>query len=191
MHHHTDTSRLKQVIADIESLDLEPVKFKISSKEEGYGWTSEHTDRIELAYRRFMMLRAMHPQLQLAPTRDIDAFWHAHILDTRKYAEDCQHIFGEFIHHFPYLGLLGDEDKLENAATSLRELFVSEFGEDVPDNNHRGVAGDTAAAFCGINASADKSAAFCGVQVAGPTVSPASGVKPVLTPIANACQPTH
>ena len=146
------------MVAEVESLDLEPIKFKIGCKEDGYGWTAEHVDRIELAYRRFLVLRAKFPQAQIAPTRDIDAFWHAHILDTRKYAADCERIFGEFVHHYPYLGLLGDQDKLQQAGDTLRELFVSEFGEDVP-NNARGAA---AAAWCGVEPTVDKAAAWCG-----------------------------
>jgi len=82
----TARSRLENVMAEVESLDLEPIKFKIGCKEDGYGWTGEHAERIELAYRRFLVLRAKSPQARIAPTRDIDAFWHAHILDTRKYA---------------------------------------------------------------------------------------------------------
>ena len=161
-HNRTATSDLEHVMAEIESLDLEPIKFKISCKEDGYGWTGEHADRIELAYRRFLVLRAKFPQHQIAPTRDIDAFWHAHILDTRKYAADCERIFGEFMHHYPYLGLLGDEDKLQHAAGTLRQLFVSEFGEDVPNN--AGAAGDAAAAWCGGEQATGKAAAWCGVE---------------------------
>ncbi len=120
MQNRTATNRLEHVMAEVESLDLEPITFKIGCKEDGYGWTIEHAERIELAYRRFLVLRAKFPQAQIAPTRDIDAFWHAHILDTRKYAADCERIFGEFVHHYPYLGLLGDQDKLLQAATTLR-----------------------------------------------------------------------
>ena len=172
----TAGSRLEHVMAEVESLDLEPIKFKIGCKEDGYGWTGEHADRIELAYRRFLVLRAKFPQQQIAPTRDIDAFWHAHILDTRKYAADCERIFGEFVHHYPYLGLLGDQDKLDQAAVALCQMFVSEFGEEVP-NNARGGAGaawcgvdptvDKAAAWCGNEPPVDKAAAWCGIEVEG------------------------
>ena len=156
MRNHTDTRRLEQTLAQIESLDLEPIKFKIGHKEDGFGWTSEHTDRIELAYRRFLVLLAKYPELQIAPTRDIDAFWHAHILDTRKYAADCERVFGGFVHHYPYLGLLGDRDKAEQAANALYGLFVSEFGEEVP-NNARG----SAAAWCAGEPPMNKAAAWC------------------------------
>ena len=50
---------------EVESLDLEPIKFKIGSNEDGYGWTDEHADRIELAYRRFLMLLPVRTGLLL------------------------------------------------------------------------------------------------------------------------------
>lgn len=164
MQYDTDTRPLHHAMAEIDALDLEPIKFKISCKEEGYGWTSEHVDRIERAYRRYLVVLAKFPQLQIAPTRDIDAFWHAHILDTRKYAADCERIFGGFVHHYPYLGLLGDRDKLDQAASTLRQLFVSEFAEDVPCNAHHADADGPSAAWCGIEPPADRAAAWCGSE---------------------------
>ncbi|HEX5686088.1 MAG TPA: hypothetical protein VFY73_18840 [Ideonella sp.] len=164
---------LAQVMNRIAALDLAPIKFKITSKEDGYGWTAEHVDRIELGYKRFLALLAMHPGQQLAPTRDIDKFWHAHILDTRKYAADCELIFGGFLHHNPYLGMRGDEDRLDQAAQALHGLFESDFGEEVPANAHMaavpadpawcgGEHADKSTAWCGGEAPAAKAAAWCG-----------------------------
>ncbi|HSW08817.1 glycine-rich domain-containing protein [Aquabacterium sp.] len=158
MHQTTQSPALAKTLAAIASLDLEPIKFKIACKDEGYGWTPEHTAQIELAYRRFLMLLARYPASQLAPTRDIDKFWHAHILDTRKYAADCQQLFGEFIHHHPYLGMRGDADVLAQAADSLEVLYRNAFGEELPGN---------AAAWCGSEVRADKAVAWCGSE--GPT----------------------
>ena len=47
-----------------------------------------------------------------------------HILDTRKYAADCEAAFGHFVHHFPYLGLRGEEDTkaLEAAFVNMQQL---------------------------------------------------------------------
>jgi hypothetical protein len=148
------TRAAERAAAEIDRLDLEPIKFKVSSPDDGYGWTEEHVQRIELAYRRFLKLLAFHPGTQLAPTQDIDKFWHAHILDTRKYAADCDRIFGRFLHHYPYLGMLGDSDKQTLAADSLSMLYEREFGEPMPDNAPK-------AAWCGA-AMPEKQAAWCG-----------------------------
>ena len=165
MQYATDTRPLELMMAQIDALNLAPIKFKISSKEDGYGWTSEHTDRIELGYRRFLVLLAKYPQLQIAPTRDIDAFWHAHILDTRRYAADCERIFGGFVHHYPYLGLLGDQEALDQAANTLSQLFVSEFGEEVPKNARRARATGPSAVRGGGDPPKDKAAAWCAGEV--------------------------
>jgi len=176
MHLQSEDRSLAKVMNRIAALDLAPIKFKISSKEDGYGWSAEHVEEVELGYKRFLALLAMHPGQQLAPTRDIDKFWHAHILDTRKYATDCELIFGGFLHHNPYLGMLGDEDKLDQAAQALHSLFASDFGEAVPLNavpvNELAdpawcgaeTTADKAAAWCGAEAPVDKAAAWCGAE---------------------------
>jgi hypothetical protein len=33
----------------------------------------------------------------------LDDLWHEHILDTQKYKEDCESVFGKFIHHNPHV----------------------------------------------------------------------------------------
>lgn len=35
------------------------------------------------------------------PNKQIDEMWHEHILDTRKYSDDCQTVFGYYLHHTP------------------------------------------------------------------------------------------
>jgi hypothetical protein len=68
----------------------------------------------------------------IAPSKDVDAFWHGHILDTMKYAEDCDQVFGYFLHHFPYFGMRGADDAaaLSAAAEQMRALTEKEFGTE-------------------------------------------------------------
>ena len=121
---------VEQVIAAIEALDLDPIKLKLMDPEEGQGWSREYTDRMELAYRRFLTLLVTHPDVTLAPCKDVDKFWHGHILDTLKYADDCDTVFGRFLHHFPYFGMRGPEDaaNLAKAGENTRRLYREEFG---------------------------------------------------------------
>lgn len=168
MQNHTAAARLEQITAEIEFLDLEPVKLRISRREDGGGWTSEHADRIELAYRRFLVLLAKYPQMQIVPTRDIDAFWHAHILDTRKYASDCERIFGGFVHHDPGLGRFGDQDQAQHAADTLGALFVIEFGAEVPNNAGHTPEGETETAWCAGEPPAALKVSDAGPTLAGP-----------------------
>jgi hypothetical protein len=143
---------VEQVVAAIQALDLGPIKLKLMDSEEGHGWSREYADRMELAYRRFLTLLATHPEETLAPGKDVDKFWHGHILDTLKYAEDCERVFGCFLHHFPYFGMRGDEDaaNLARAAEVTRRLYRQEFGAE----------SEGAAVFCGA-IQAEK-LAFCG-----------------------------
>lgn len=56
--------------------------------------------------------------------------WHHHILDTHAYAPDCQSVFGHFLHHFPYWGMRGEEDKAElySAYAATLQLYEQHFG---------------------------------------------------------------
>lgn len=156
MTHSTQARTLAQTIAAIEALDLTLIKFKACRKEDGYGWPAAYADRMEVAYKRYLMLHARHPELTLAPEQDVDRFWHMHILDTRKYAADCEATFGYFLHHFPYLGLRGEEDAkaLQAAYQEMQRLCVEEFGEPAATN---------AAAWCSLEAG-KPAAAWCSLE---------------------------
>jgi Glycine-rich domain-containing protein-like len=128
------TKPVEQVVAAIQSLDLEPIKFKLMDPDEGQGWSREYVERMAVAYKRFLTLLVTHPEATVAPTKDIDKFWHGHILDTMKYAEDCERVFGYFLHHFPYFGMRGEEDAaaLADAGQEMHRLYREEFGEEMP-----------------------------------------------------------
>ncbi|MET0983509.1 MAG: hypothetical protein ABWY02_15495 [Telluria sp.] len=116
--------------AAIAALDLNPIKTKLMHKESGEGWSLEHANAIETEYRRFLYLMTAFPNVQMAPRVDVDTFWHYHILDTMKYARDCEQAFGYFVHHYPYLGLAGEDDAemQQQAGERMRELYESTFG---------------------------------------------------------------
>jgi hypothetical protein len=151
---------LEQTVAAIKALDLTPIKFKAtrSAADDGYGWSPQYADQMELAYKRYLILHAKYPEMTLAPERDIDRFWHMHILDTRKYATDCDAAFGHFLHHFPYLGLRGegDEQALQAAFEAMQRLYAEEFGETMG-------APKRDAAWCSIESPKTK-AAWCSIE---------------------------
>ena len=110
----------------VQVLDLEPIKYKLVVDRR---WARERAENAEFHYKCFLTLIIRHPGESIVPLGDIDAFWHQHILDTRKYAADCELIFGRFLHHYPYFGLRGDQDAqdLKTATTRTAELFLTEF----------------------------------------------------------------
>jgi hypothetical protein len=115
----------------IAALDLEPVKVKLMHQESGEGWTLEQANAVEFEYRRFLYLMKRFPHEAAAPLQDVDTFWHYHILDTVKYAADCEAVFGYFLHHFPYIGLRGEDDLAAHARVGdrMKELYEDTFGE--------------------------------------------------------------
>ena len=117
--------------APIAALDLDPIKVKIMHKESGEGWSRAYADAIEFEYRRFLYLMKIFPNEQAAPLFDVDVFWHYHILDTMKYAADCEAVFGYFLHHFPYVGLRGDDDLdlHHQVGERMRELYEATYDE--------------------------------------------------------------
>lgn len=122
---------LQDAESRVQAIDLEPIVYKLVNPEPGEtGLTLEEADRRVSLYRQFLVLHLVSPESVIVPTVDIDSVWHAHILDTAKYAQDCDSIFGFFLHHFPYLGLRGDEDERNwrEKSKHTRALFEKYFG---------------------------------------------------------------
>jgi hypothetical protein len=111
------------------------LRFKLENPEEGEAPSSEVISLMEAEYRKFLALRLAHPGADIVPCKLVDEMWHRHILDTRAYADDCERIFGGFMHHFPYFGLRGDNDALAlaDAYENTLCLYRDAFGEPPDD----------------------------------------------------------
>ena len=126
------TKPAPQVISAIQALDLEPVKLRVMDAERGEGWTREYADSIELAYKNYltMLVKYQDDAEDILLSKDVDEFWHTHILQTRKYAEDCEMVFGNFLHHEPHVGERTPAvlEKRNELAETTRQLYEREFG---------------------------------------------------------------
>ncbi len=144
-----DQIALRDRVRIIRSLDLEPIKYKLVHSEDKT-ITREEADLLETRYKDFLVLCLKYPDTKIVPDRGVDNFWHTHILDTRKYAEDCQCAFGRFLHHFPYFGMMGDEDaaNLQDAFTETRRLLAEEFGGQYLDHQQESRSSDCDAQQC-------------------------------------------
>jgi hypothetical protein len=131
---------LDKALEQAGRLDFTMLKQKLVEER---GWTLEFCEEVQALYVRFLALNIRYPERKICPTGPIDEFWHAHILDTRAYAQDCELLFGRFLHHFPYFGLRGEADRaaLERAFCESIELFIVHFGIDP-------TAGDIEARSC-------------------------------------------
>jgi hypothetical protein len=144
----------------ISALDLNPIKTKLMHVESGEGWSLERANAVETEYRRFLYLMKAFPHVPTAPMVDVDTFWHYHILDTVKYARDCEQAFGYFVHHYPYLGMEGEDgmEMQQQAGERMRELYESTFGVSYVR------AADVPTAWCtgtGIVKAAEVKTAYC------------------------------
>jgi hypothetical protein len=113
-----------------ESLSLINVRAKLADPEEGKGYDEDRLDLMEAEYRRFLAMHLAHPDAEVVPCKIVDEMWHQHILDTIAYRADCDVIFGEFLDHFPYFGMRGDEDAqaLSDAYGDTLEIYERDFG---------------------------------------------------------------
>lgn len=122
----------------VEKLDFSKLKHKYTESSEQEMSVGDW-NKAELEYRRFLSLKCWYPCQPLVPSKEIDAIWHAHILDTRAYREDCNSLFGHFMDHYPYFGIYGEEDyqMLVNAFEQTKELYEKHFGNwPYPDPVH-------------------------------------------------------
>lgn len=141
MNHQTVVASLLSISASMEldgtsglpvtvkALNFERLKNKFTTTSDGE-ITAAEWDVAEPEYRRFLALKVFYPGLSLVPSKQVDEIWHAHILDTRAYREDCEKVFGRFIDHYPYFGIYGEEDYREqqNRFALTVELYERHFG---------------------------------------------------------------
>lgn len=120
-------------VAAILDLDFTEIKAKLKlPAPEGQGWNDEQANQAEAWYKRFLILTVKYPEHIVVPNGPIDAFWHQHILDTRRYGPDCERVLGQMLHHYPYFGLKGEKDAAarDDAFRDTNRLYLLEFGED-------------------------------------------------------------
>jgi hypothetical protein len=152
-----------EAFSRIDELDLLPISSILQRPfPSGKNWSSSKAAFAITEYRRFLKLNCKYIESRIVPSQMVDEVWHCHILDTRKYEADCKNIFGHFLHHYPYFGVLGDEEVRDAAFTVTSELYKIEFGSSdvctvlAADNGAEGVqgapaccdAGDIKAACC-------------------------------------------
>jgi hypothetical protein len=114
-------------------------------------WTLNRANRVEPQYKAFLFLIGSKIKAEFVPTFDIDEMWHAHILDTRKYMADCAFHFGEYIHHYPYLGMKDAEDRCraERLFAATCATIANAFDIEVEELNASSCGGGCGGHGCG------------------------------------------
>jgi hypothetical protein len=123
---------LDEVMHTIQALDLESVKLRVMDPELGEGWSREYADNIEAAYKRYLVMQVKYSDdaEDILLAKDVDEFWHTHILQTRKYFDDCQSMFGNYLHHTPHVGEITQavQEQRDRQAELTRRVYEVEFG---------------------------------------------------------------
>jgi hypothetical protein len=132
---HSGYELKPEVAAALErvgKIDLSKINKKLEHDNPKY-WTGKLLADAEASYRRFLALNLLYPQETLAVNKVLDEYWHNHILDTRKYEEDCRLIFGSTLHHYPYFGLPGEPDEGEHvpAFAVTEQIWMEAFGTPI------------------------------------------------------------
>ncbi len=115
----------------IANMDLCYVKDRLLKGDDllGRQWDLETAVYAIRAYKNFLYLLKKY-SLPLVPSRAIDEVWHQHILHTKQYTEDCQNIFGRYMHHVPSHGE-EDNDRMKRYFERTQRLYFEEFGEEL------------------------------------------------------------
>ncbi len=119
-----------QVVASDQIQAIERLDFKdIMSKFAKHGWSPLKCSIAEKWYKRFLIIKVKYPEANLSPHGVVDEVWHYHILDTRRYMQDCDNIFGHYLHHAPTYG----KGSTEPAKNKMVNYYLIEFGESPLD----------------------------------------------------------
>src|ERR1700691_6813630 len=125
MHARSIVNPPANVFTAIQALDLESVKSRVMDTELGEGWTREYADSVEAAYKTYLTMLVKYPDdsEDIMLSRDVDEFWHTHIPQTVKYTEDCERVFGFYLHHNPHVGerTAADLEKREALAAKTQQ----------------------------------------------------------------------
>jgi len=120
---------LEQAKEYIYSMDFSDIINKLVVHQ---GWSRKEAEDLCQIYRNFLYLNKKYDnEGPLPPSEELDEFWHAHILDTKKYRQDTMAIFGRYFDHYPYFGIDGNTDlsDLNTAFEKTKMLYEQEFAE--------------------------------------------------------------
>jgi hypothetical protein len=99
----------------IAALNLEREKKALLLKKPEY---ADDIGVIEREFKRYLSLSILYPDpdFPLAPAHAVDLLWHELILNTPKYHDICNSVFGFYLHHQP-----------EDSASQKRALYAGQL----------------------------------------------------------------
>lgn len=101
---------LTDKLLQLELYDFTPIRRYAVKK---LGWTPEQARDVIRKTKQWFSLELLDQGAHHVPDEEIDALWHAMVLNTVWYAAFCESVFGVFLHHNPPVD---DEDELDQEA---------------------------------------------------------------------------
>lgn len=96
----TDTKILELILS--LKIDQYINKSTLNLEDGGYTWDLKTAQIACDRYKKFLFLIKKFGVNKVEVDKLQDMYWHLHILDTKKYQEDCNLLFGFFLHHDPF-----------------------------------------------------------------------------------------
>jgi hypothetical protein len=123
----TPTVTLDEAERYIEQLDLDYIVKAMCAPEYPLPrWTESDAAHCLQLYKNFLLLMKEYPREGLVPTREIDEFWHNHILYTKNYHRDSLKIFGYYLHHEP-ASPSDQPEKLIDGFLKTQQYYLEKF----------------------------------------------------------------
>lgn len=121
---------LTNALGVVAEIDLSPILWKLKHPTHGEPMSDQQLQQAEQLYREWLALNLVYPEKAIVPSEMVDRIWHAHILDTQKYAADCDQLFGQMLHHYPYSDWRDAEQHIADWQETIN-LFRQHFGTDL------------------------------------------------------------
>lgn len=118
---YVDTDSAREALTLMETrLDWDPLRERCQRR---LGWSPDYARRILHHYQHYLALKVATEDWDghiLSPPLPVDAMWHEHLLDTKRYTCDCDRITrGRFLHH--------DADGDENAVARWERVQMTKY----------------------------------------------------------------
>jgi len=165
-NHYIEVDGYSKLVTDdeaINELNLDPIKVKLMDTKDGPGWSLEKADEYGEKYKAFLYLTKKYGHKKIVPAKDVDEVWHTHILDTYKYHDDCDKIFGHYLHHFPYFGMRNEDDEkdLTSSFSETFDIYRKEFPSTVSKKIISKIALCIGESRCNVKANEVEKIALC------------------------------
>jgi hypothetical protein len=116
--------------SNVPSISVDLLNASRRSDDFPQDWSQEQRELALGRYRKWLGLAQRYPRARLAPTRDIDLFWHLHMLSPVAYVRDCTRLFGRVLDHDGGFGKgEGELPKLQEAYAATAALWETQYNE--------------------------------------------------------------